>query len=194
MHSLVLGNAAEKRAETLGAVVRERRSPPAQANETVAQHSESANWQRTSQTENTAEKCNCSIRTRKSTKSSDTPAAQVGKTSRRSRCAAWWSQCCSMENAPPVGKIRQSGDGLPSEACWDVVRQHHFPYGEQVSRLASDPRDEARQAHGDDRENLMTSLENWLRTDCRAASNWCKGVDNAKIAMVHCDDGTHSQC
>ena len=69
---------------------------PARTNETEAQHSESANWQRTRQTENTAEKGNCSIRTLRSTKSSDTPAAQVGKTSRRSRqsisqarCAGW---------------------------------------------------------------------------------------------------------
>ena len=36
--------------------MRERRSLPAQANETKDQHSESANWQRTSQTENTAGK------------------------------------------------------------------------------------------------------------------------------------------
>ena len=90
---------------------RNSRSLPAQAHETEAQHSESANWQRTSQTENTTEKGNCSICTRRSTKSSDTPAAQVGKTSRRSRqtisqarCAGWWSQCCSMEHAPPVGE------------------------------------------------------------------------------------------
>ena len=78
----------------------------------------------------------------------------------------------------------QSGEGLLSEACWDVVRQHHFPSGEQVSRLASDLRDEARQAHEDDTENRMTSWENWLRTDYRAACTWCKGVTLNKCTAL----------
>ena len=64
-----------------------------------------------------------------------------------------------MEHAPPVGKIRQSGEGLLRQACWDVARQHHFPSREQVSRLVSDLREEARQAHEDDRENQMTTWE-----------------------------------
>ena len=75
------------------------------------------------------------------------------------------------------GKIRQSGEGLLSEACWDVVRQHHFPPQEQVSRLASDLREEARQAHDDDRENQMTA---WFRTDYTPACNWFRGVGNEK--------------
>ena len=67
-----------------------------------------------------------------------------------------------------------------------------FPIWEQVSRLASDPRDEARQAHEDDRENWMTTWENWPRTAYRAACNLCKGVDIEKIVMVKGDDGTHT--
>ena len=43
--------------------------------------------------------------------------------------------------------------------------------------MASDLRDEARQAHEDDRENQMTTWENWLRTDYRTVCNWCNGVD-----------------
>ena len=38
----------------------------------------------------------------------------------------------------------------------------------------------------------MTTWVNWLRTDFRAACNWCKGVDNEKIVMVQRDDGTHT--
>ena len=58
--------------------------------------------------------------------------------------------------------------------------------------MASDLRDEARQAHEDDRENRVTTCENWLRTDCRAACIWCIGVDNEKIVKVQRDDGTHT--
>ena len=46
--------------------------------------------------------------------------------------------------------------------------------------------------HEDDRENRMTTWKNWLRTDYRAACNWCKGVDNEKIVMVQRDDDTHT--
>ena len=74
-------------------------------------------------------------------------------------------------------KIWQSGEGQLSEACWDVVRQHHFPSREQVSRVVSDLREEARQAHEDDRENRMTTCKNWLRAEHRAACSWCKGVE-----------------
>ena len=90
-------------------------------------------------------------------------------------------------------KVWQFGEGLLSEARWDVVRQHHFPSREQVSRLASDLRKETRHAHEDDREKRMTTWENWLRMDYRAACNWCKVVDNEKIVTVQRDDGTHSQ-
>ena len=67
------GNAATTRAEALGAVERECRSLLAQANEAWTWHKESTNRPRTSQTDTTAEKGTCSIRTRRSTKSSDTP-------------------------------------------------------------------------------------------------------------------------
>ena len=89
-------------------------------------------------------------------------------------------------------KVPKSGEGLLSEARWDVVRQHHFLTLKQVSRLASNLGEEARQAHEDDRENQMTTWENWLRTDYRAACKWCKGVDNEKLVMVQRDDGTHA--
>ena len=77
-------------------------------------------------------------------------------------------------------KVQKSFEGLPSEARWDVVRQHHFPSLEQVRCLSSNLSDEARQAHEDDRENRMTTWKNWFRTDNRAACNWCRGVDNEK--------------
>ena len=44
-----------------------------------------------------------------------------------------------------------------NEARWHVVRQHHLPSLEQVSSLASNLKDEARQAHEDDSENRMTT-------------------------------------
>ena len=90
-------------------------------------------------------------------------------------------------------KSGKSGEGLLSEARWDVVRQHHFPSLEQVSRLASNLGEEAREVHEDDRENRMTTWQNWFRTDYRDACKWCKGVDNEKIVMVQRDDGAHSQ-
>ena len=71
-------------------------------------------------------------------------------------------------------KVQKSGDVLLSEARWDVVRLHHFPSLEQVSSLAFNLRNEARQAHEDDREDRMTTWKNWLGTDYRAACNWCK--------------------
>ena len=49
--------------------------------------------------------------------------------------------------------------------------------------MVSDLRDEARQAHEDDRENPMMIWEIWLRTDHRAACKWRQGVDNQR------DDG-----
>ena len=121
----------QKRAEILGAVVR---SLLAQANETEAQHSESVNWQRTSQLEKTAEKCNSSIRIRRSTKSSDTPAGQVGKTSTRSRqtiqrhvvlvsCLSVvpWSMLRLFE------KLRQSGEGFAQRSVLGCCEAASFP-------------------------------------------------------------------
>ena len=38
----------------------------------------------------------------------------------------------------------------------------------------------------------MTMWKNWLRTDYRAACNWCKNADCEKIVMVQHEDGTHT--
>ena len=43
-------------------------------------------------------------------------------------------------------KVWNSFEEQRSEAHWDVVRQRHFPSREQVSRLASNHREEARQS------------------------------------------------
>ena len=38
----------------------------------------------------------------------------------------------------------------------------------------------------------MTSGKNWLRTDYKAACNWCKVVENEKIVIVQREDSTHT--
>ena len=38
----------------------------------------------------------------------------------------------------------------------------------------------------------MTMWKNWLRTDYRAACNWCKNADCEKFVMVQQEDGTHT--
>ena len=85
---------------------------------------------------------------------------------------------------------QKSGESLLRAACWDVVRRHHLPSLEQAENLASNLRNEARQAHEDDRESRMTMWKNWLRTDYRAACNWCKNADCEKIVIVQQEDGT----
>ena len=60
-------------------------------------------------------------------------------------------------------KIRQSVEGLLSEACWDVVRQHNFPSREQVSRLASDLREEATRARHGEHCNLSVEARMLFR-------------------------------
>ena len=56
-------------------------------------------------------------------------------------------------------KVQTSGEGLLSEARWDVVRLHYYPSLEQVSCLASNFRDEARQAHEDRQREQDDDLE-----------------------------------
>ena len=102
-----LGNATTKRAETLGTVVRECRGLPAQACEAGSRQTEDANWPWTGQTETTAAKAKGSIRTRRSTKSSDTSVAQVGKTSLR----------ISSDNFT---------DTLVKSVVWVLFRGEHF--------------------------------------------------------------------
>ena len=38
----------------------------------------------------------------------------------------------------------------------------------------------------------MTTWKHWLRTDYKAACNWCEGVDNEKLVMAQREDGTHT--
>ena len=84
-------------------------------------------------------------------------------------CHGMWCTC---------GKIRQSGSAMLHGGRWEIVRHCRLPSVEQVCRLAADLREEARQAHENDRENRMTTWQHWFRTAYKAACNWCKGVDN----------------
>ena len=132
-----------QRAEILGAVVREWRSPPAQANEAGLRHSESTHGPRTGQTESTAEKSNCSIRTRNHrTRRMLKLARQAEDLVRQLHrhlaldgglSVVPWSMLRLWE------KSGKSGEGLLSEARWDVVRQHHSPISGASESLGIQP-------------------------------------------------------
>ena len=71
------------------------------------------------------------------------------------------------------------------EDCWEIVWHHcRLPPMEHVSRVAADLREEARQAHEEDRKQRTTTSQTWLRIDFKAACNWCKEFDNKKFVMV----------
>ena len=84
-----------------------------------------------------------------------------------------------------VGRDTMSGTALLHDARWEIVWKHcRLPSLEQVSRLAADLREAARQAHEDDRENRMMAWTNWLRTNYKAACKWCKGVDSERTSSL----------
>ena len=89
-------------------------------------------------------------------------------------------------------KVRLSGAAWLQDARWETLKHGRFLFLELVCGPTADFRADAGQAHEDDREKRMMSFKNWLRTDFKAACNWCTGVNNANIVMVQREDGTHT--
>ena len=87
-------------------------------------------------------------------------------------------------------KVQKSGEGLLSGACWDVVRQPLFPSLEQVSGLVCNLRDEARQAHEDDRGNRMTT---WKTGFARLTELVAIGAQRGLISLIPKGGGSAPQ-
>ena len=153
----------------------------------------------TGQTKNAKEKNNCSRCSSRCKKTIGLAGCSYSQGKLRTssgnftRSSRWWPWVRFRGVQFTCGtKVRLSGAELLHDARWETLKHCRLPSVEQVCGLAADLRAEARQAHEDDREKRTMVLNNWPRTDHKAACNWCKGVDNEKIVMVQREDGTHA--